>query len=175
MSLFIAYSVPDCGEDLIAHAKELSASSANGGSPADYGYLSSSSYWATDSTGPQWWQADLETADGRYSVMKINSVLTQGSSAGWIINYFLRFSRDGQHWFGHYDGDGLLKVNVLDFRRILDPQIFLLLQLLSGNSDANTIISHNIGPYYARFVRFYPQAYSIKITGRFRVKGCPSK
>ena len=100
---------------MLSHAKELSASSANSGSLADHGYLDSSSYWATDSTGPQWWQADLETADGRYSVMKINSVSTQGSSAGWIVNYFLRFSRDGQHWFGYHDGEGVLKVFILVF------------------------------------------------------------
>ena len=100
---------------MLSHAKELSASSANSGSLADHGYLDSSSYWATDATGPQWWQADLENADGRYSMMKINSVSTQGSSAGWIVNYFLRFSRDGQHWFGYHDGEGVLKVFILVF------------------------------------------------------------
>ena len=97
---------------MIAHAKTLSASSENGNRPAEQGYLGSTGEWATDSTGSQWWQADLETADGRYSVMKIKSISTQGSFNGWITSYFVRFSRDGQKWFGHYDDDGLLKVGI---------------------------------------------------------------
>ena len=124
-------------------------------------YLDSSDYWMASSPidNPEhdkafvWYQADLGM------LLKITQVLTQGSGGnGWIKNYFLRFTQDLtlKRWFGHYDKDGLLK-------------------LMPGNTDESSIVSHQIGPYRAYIVRFYPQQYQSNMAGRFGVRGCPGK
>ena len=97
----------------------------------------------------QYWQVDLTEQ------RKITRVRSQGTSAGWVTSYYFKFGDDGQVWTGHTGPDGFLK-------------------LLPGNTDATTVVQHNIGPYLARFVRFYPMAYETAMAARFGVSGCES-
>ena len=161
--LFKLASVPTCDQNLLITIGSGRFSSLNyvPGYEPWKGYIGSSDYWMADTPGipamPDkafvWYHLDLGM------LAKVTQVLTQGSGGnGWIKNYFLRFTQDTtlKRWFGHYDKDGFLK-------------------LLPGNVDEDSIVSHQIGPYRARFVRFYPQEYQTNMAGRFGVRGCPGK
>ena len=155
-------SVPSCGYDLLSGLSDSKFSSltAASGYEAVRGYIGNGGYWKAlrfdilasnfnPSEAYQYWQVDLTEQ------RKITRVRSQGTSAGWVTSYYFKFGDDGQVWTGHTGPDGFLK-------------------LLPGNTDATTIVQHNIGPYLARYVRFYPMAYETVMAARFGVSGCES-
>ncbi|EDO29609.1 predicted protein, partial [Nematostella vectensis] len=91
----------------------------------------------------QWLQVDL----GKLS--KVVKVATQGRQDlnQWVTTYKLAYSRDGV-LFKYF------------------PKV------LSGNKDRNTVVTHSVGPIYARYVRFYPQTWHGHISMRVELYGC---
>ena len=157
-------NVPSCGYDLLSGLSDtkFSSSTAASGYEAIRGYIGNkdTGYWKAErfdmmasdfnpSEAYQYWQVDFSEQK------KITRVRSQGTSAGWVTNYYFKFGDDGQVWTGHTGPDGFLK-------------------LLPGNTDATTIVQHNMGPYLARYVRFYPMAYETAMAARFGVSGCES-
>ena len=49
------------------------------------------------------------------------------------------------------------------------------LQVLSGNSDEDTVRKHYLAPFLARYVRLHPRTWHGAVGLRWELYGCPGK
>lgn len=95
------------------------------------------------------------------STKSVQRIATQGRysiyHANWVKSYKVSYSLDGTQWSYVLDDAG-------------DVNVF------PGNYDKNTIVSHDITPVLAQYVRLYPETWEVKIALRWGVFGCePNK
>ncbi|XP_019619435.1 PREDICTED: uncharacterized protein LOC109466209 [Branchiostoma belcheri] len=102
----------------------------------------------------QWLQVDLGV------IKSVTGTVTQGASFPvynqytWVTSYKLGYSGDATFWTTYADSDGSDKV-------------------FTANTDRKTPVTNLLdNPVDARYVRFYPQSWHIRIAMRVEIIGC---
>jgi hypothetical protein len=123
----------------------LSASSNFSGQDADKGRLNDASAWATASADEptSWMKIDMG------SVKIVGGVASQGSplASEWLTGYEIDYNDDdGGSWTEYNSGE-----------------------VLTGNTDQSTIVTHELIPFSARYVRLRPKTYSGWMSSRWEL------
>jgi len=99
-----------------------------------------------------WLQVDLGSES-----TKVTRVATQGrdNTSQWVTKYKVQFSNNGVN-FLYYTVPGQLENKVF-----------------AGNADQDTVVYHELNPpIRARYVRFRPEAWHVRISMRVELYGC---
>ncbi|KAI8503383.1 hypothetical protein Bbelb_192040, partial [Branchiostoma belcheri] len=108
--------------------------------------------WIADNNSiGEWLQVDLG------EMKRVTGTSTQGRhwrNPNWVTSYKLLYSADGSSWTTYTDGDG-------------SEMVF------TGNTDQRTPVTNLLdNPVDARYVRFYPQSWNVRIAMRVEILGC---